>query len=245
MTERTCSVDGCGKPHYGRGWCKAHHQRWRRTGDPVGSLRAPQPDGCSVEGCKRGGRLRRGLCHLHYDRWLAHGDPPGAGSSPEERFWARVDKNGPVPECRSDLGPCWLWQGWRASNGYGRLGYSGRRVAAHRLSYELAVGSIPEGLQLDHLCRNPPCCNPAHLEPVTGRVNLLRGETFQAANAAKIRCPAGHLYDEANTYLYNGGRRCKACEKVKRQTPEGRARQAAYQKASRARRKARKNAVAT
>jgi hypothetical protein len=87
---------------------------------------------------------------------------------------------GAVPEHRPDLGPCWLWTS-SVYLKYGRFWFQGRNVLAYKLAYELTVGSVPDGLVLDHLCRNEPCVNPGHLEPVTQRVNLLRGLGTSAA----------------------------------------------------------------
>jgi hypothetical protein len=84
---------------------------------------------------------------------------------------------------------------------------------AHRLVYERLVGPIPDGLELDHLCRNPTCCNPAHLEPVTHRENMLRGETIGARASAVTHCPAGHEYTEMNTRVYKGYRKCRTCHR--------------------------------
>ena len=71
---------------------------------------------------------------------------------------------------------CWEWQGEKNRNGYGRVWIGGKRLMVHRVVFELLVGPIPEGLVLDHLCRNRPCCNPEHQDPVTVRENTLRGE---------------------------------------------------------------------
>lgn len=79
---------------------------------------------------------------------------------------------------------CWLWLGEINRNGYGRVWVSGKRLMAHRHLYERLVGPIPEGLVLDHLCRNRSCCNPAHMDPVTVRVNTLRGEAVLFKKAA-------------------------------------------------------------
>lgn len=134
------------------------------------------------------------------------------------RFWSKVEK--------TDM--CWLWTGVKRPAGYGRFG----GAQAHRVAYELLVGPIPAGLELDHLCRVPGCVNPAHLEPVTKAENRHRehvareiedpgwrrrrkmpaGPKFQPQ---LTHCrKAGHPFDEANTaYLANGNRRCRACHR--------------------------------
>ena len=107
---------------------------------------------------------------------------------------------------------CWEWQACVANTGYGQIRVDGKTVTAHRIAYELYVDPIPSGLQIDHLCRNRRCVNPAHLEAVTQRVNLLRGDSFSAKHAVATECPQGHPYDEENTYVDpNGGRACRTC----------------------------------
>lgn len=135
-----------------------------------------------------------------------------------DRFWEKVDKCGPIPANRTDLGPCWLWLRYRMKNGYGLFRKTTQatdsQFLSHRVAYELSVGPIPDGLIIDHLCRNRACVNPSHLEPVTHRVNNLRGETIAAKFAGTTHCPAGHPYDEANTYRDGRGRRCRECHRV-------------------------------
>jgi hypothetical protein len=75
-----------------------------------------------------------------------------------------------------DENGCWVWQASRTSHGYGRVSVRGRVMVAHRAMYEKYIGPVPDGLELDHLCRNPPCCNPAHMEPVTHAENMQRGK---------------------------------------------------------------------
>lgn len=120
----------------------------------------------------------------------------------EQRLWPRVDKSG----------DCWIWQGALTTWGYGTIRYKGRPCQAHRVAYELLVGPIPDGMQLDHICRVRACVNPAHLEPVTNRENVLRGFGITANHAGKTHCIHGHPFDEANTYhIKNGHRQCRTC----------------------------------
>lgn len=121
------------------------------------------------------------------------------------RFWAKVEvqANG-----------CWLWTASLTATGYGRFGVGRRSERAHRVSYQALVAEIPEGSELDHLCRNRACVNPVHVEPVTHRINLLRGDGVPGRNARVTHCPNGHAYDEANTrWERDGHRRCRACER--------------------------------
>lgn len=108
---------------------------------------------------------------------------------------------------------CWVWMGCKLPRGYGRFWKDGGMRLAHRVAYELFTGPIPDGLQLDHLCRVPGCVNPAHLEAVTHAENVRRGDRTRY-NADKTHCPQGHPYDEENTFIYSDGRReCRICNR--------------------------------
>lgn len=142
--------------------------------------------------------------------------------SADDRFWAKVNRNGPIPEHRPNLGPCWQWTASIKKNGYGQFNADGhnRIVRAHRYAYEAMNGPIPAGYDLDHLCRNRACVNPAHLEPVTRRVNLLRGETNGGIVSRTGRCLRGHdLSDPRNIYWRKdrpGKWNCLACLRERR-----------------------------
>lgn len=133
----------------------------------------------------------------------------------ELRFWRHVDRG-------SDPQVCWLWRGDHDQKGYGRIAVGGgKRKLAHRFSYELLVGPIPVGLQIDHVkargCTSLACVNPAHLEPVTARENLLRSSGVTAKNANKTACHRGHAYTEENTEISRtGSRGCRTCRRATR-----------------------------
>lgn len=124
----------------------------------------------------------------------------------EERFWEKVART-------NDPDSCWLWTGTRTAGGYGKLHMTGKSPTyAHRFSYQLAKGPIPDGLELDHLCRTPSCVRPSHLEAVTPWENNRRGMSATAINARATHCPQGHPYDETNTTRdRHGHRKCRAC----------------------------------
>lgn len=125
----------------------------------------------------------------------------------DERFNAKVSAQ---PD------GCMLWTGAQASNGYGSFRVEGRTWKAHRWAWTRANGRVPNGLDLDHLCRNRLCVNVDHLEMVTRQENLLRGDgprlTRERA-AARTHCRRGHLYTDP--YVPGGKRRCKACEALR------------------------------
>jgi hypothetical protein len=174
---------------------------------------------CSVDDCVDPCHAR-GLCNRHYIRWRTHGDVlyERPTREPMRRFDAltsgrirsEVRLAGLIADSSSTQRECWPWAGQINHNGYGIFS----SILAHRLVYERFVGPVPDGLELDHLCSNPPCVNPWHLEPVTHQENLLRGRGFAAANAAKTHCYRGHEYTPENTYLSaKGQRKCRACNR--------------------------------
>ena len=110
-------------------------------------------------------------------------------------------------------GDCWEWIGGTVSTGYGRVSVKGKHQLVHRVVWEALVGPIPDGLQIDHLCRNRICCNPDHLEPVSSLVNSQRGESW-AHHYKKTHCVNRHAFTVENTYHpphRTNSRECRAC----------------------------------
>lgn len=183
----TCSIADCLSPAVVRGWCRKHYRRWMRHGDPLVVKKAPNGtySGCDVDGCTRPHRAN-GLCAVHHGRQRRHGNPLAGGA---ERLIgeSRAVRHRRFVDVRG-ADECWPWTGTITPNGYGRFFHESEAVAAHRAALELATGEpVPDGLDVDHRCHNLDpacpgghgclhrrCCNPAHLEPVTRSVNMLR-----------------------------------------------------------------------
>ena len=126
-----------------------------------------------------------------------------------QRFWDKV-----VPVTESG---CWIWVGSTTPEGYGQTSFNSKLILAHRVAYKAANGSLTKGLTIDHLCRVRCCVNPAHLQEVTHRVNILRGTSMSARHARKTHCIHGHPFDETNTMSpRNGWRQCRACARINR-----------------------------
>lgn len=126
--------------------------------------------------------------------------------SVRDRFWPKVEK-------RSEE-ECWEWAAGRNSHGYG-MSVEGRNMSAHRLSYLIHIGDIPQGMVIDHLCRTRHCVNPAHMEIVTNAENTLRGNGVTARFARQTHCKHGHEFTPENTMIRrrpSGGRRCRICD---------------------------------
>ncbi len=123
-----------------------------------------------------------------------------------DRIWMRTM---PIP-----FSGCLVWMGRLDKYGYGTISLGGSRQPrslVHRVAYEIVKGPIPIGMTLDHKCRVRSCWNPEHLEPVTNRVNILRGISFSAINYRKTHCNHGHEFSVENTYLWGRSRICRAC----------------------------------
>ena len=172
-------------------------------------------DTCSIEGCERT-VCARGWCGMHYNRWHRRGSVEKRPRIYDFRqlFWSKVDKLGVIPDHRPDLGRCWDWTAsLNVRSGYGQASLNRKMRPAHVVSYELEIGSVPDGLVLDHLCRRRNCVNPAHLEPVTLAENTRRGMSPSAIAVRTNHCLQGHEFTEANTVSRaNGKRMCRTCD---------------------------------
>jgi hypothetical protein len=176
---------------------------------------------CSIiENGKRCGKpfLARGWCRKHYALFYRQGLIRPA--TPEERFWRQVRKTS----------GCWFWTGQPDSKGYGQMRVNGVKQLVHRFAYRLLVGPVPLGMTLDHVkangCISTLCVKviadefgPAHLEAVTHRENMLRGQGFASRNASKTHCLNGHPFNAENTYIRRRDgqehRECRACRRVR------------------------------
>jgi hypothetical protein len=166
---------------------------------------------CAIEGCDRPvPRNRKGWCEMHYGRWWRHGDPTVLI---RERDPSTVATRW-VKRVRVESPGCWIWQALLNPDGYGiyQTALPDRSQLAHRFVYEELVGTVPAGLQLDHLCRVRRCVNPDHLEPVTPAENIRRS----ARHYPKAQCRKGHALTEQNTHVHTDRhgvtrRRCRKC----------------------------------
>jgi HNH endonuclease len=173
---------------------------------------------CTKPGCGMP-HVARGLCNNHYQVERRAGFDPLPDLPPlKERLLARI---------KVDDNDCWIWQGYaNPTTGYGMFTVERRTQPVHRLMYTVLVGPIPHGRHTDHLCRVHACANPAHLEIVTARVNILRGVGPSALHAVATHCVHGHEFTPENTYVVpnRGTRQCRTCNRVREEARKARRR---------------------
>ncbi len=167
---------------------------------------------------------------MHYARWRLYGDV-----SDDHAFGNVSDfkrRRALMAKIRVDELGCWVWTGTKTAEGYGQMRVGGRRRDyTHRVSYQLHKGPIPEGLAIDHLCKNRACANPEHLEAVHPRINAMRGDAPGIVAYRTNRCKRNHEFTPENTITVGGRwRRCRTCEN-------------AWQRERRAKKKAAVNAM--
>lgn len=162
------------------------------------------PHACERADCD-GTAEARGLCGRHYQKLLQHGDA-GGGKTYSRRGAPLIDR---LEASMVKTAHCWIWAKHLNGDGYGVIRVGGRIQMAHRVSYEVHVGPIPDGLVIDHLCRNRACMRPDHLEPVSHAENVRRGASMER----KTHCSSGHEFTEENTYWV---RHCVTCQRESR-----------------------------
>lgn len=163
MVPKICSIPECGKPHNAKWLCGVHYMRQKNHGTALWEP-TKKPEFCSIEGCAKK-RHSKGLCSMHNHRRISHGNPLHTKTivgDDDARFESKINKTD----------ACWLWTGKPTPLGYGSIRINGRDVRAHRFSYEKYVGKIPEGMEIDHICRNRICVNPKHLRAATRKQNI-------------------------------------------------------------------------
>jgi len=130
-----------------------------------------------------------------------------------ENYWSKVEKTN----------SCWNWTASTNQKGYGRIGLWGLLIQTHRLAYQLKNGMIPKDMTVDHLCRNRRCVNPDHLEAVTNRENIMRGEGICSKFAKQTHCKRGHPLTRDNIYSTPGRRNCVTCARERGRNQEAKA----------------------
>lgn len=180
-----CSEPDCALPVKAKGLCKKHYLRLCRNGD-TNLRRKTIPAGgpCAIAGCEKPAR-GAGYCTAHYQRLRRHGDPLGSGKTK-----AAADRFAEKFRINAETG-CWEWIAERNRKGYGMFWHKDSMTGAHRASYELHVGEIPDALHVLHRCDNPPCVNPEHLFLGTNQDNVddrqRKGRWKVNANKTEVR----------------------------------------------------------
>ena len=181
-----CTAGHCEKPAFCKGLCKSHY-------------RSSLPS-CSFEDCKKP-RTSHGYCAMHAKRFRLYGDASFTQvilGDDLSRFLTKVNKTS----------TCWEWVGTCSAKGYGRFSQGGQTREAHRVSYVMHKGQIPNGMQIDHICHNPPCVNPEHLRIVTPKQNVENFGGLSKNNTSGVRGVTwSKLHKKWRAYVAHNNRR--------------------------------------
>lgn len=167
---------------------------------------------CVIDSCQKPHNNKTGgkLCPMHYRRKKLYGDPLIRKVKHYDDELSKILDGIIFPEDYQDS--CWGWSKRKHKFGYGKHYWCGKTGSPHRAIYKLLVDENIDGLDVDHLCRNPECCNPNHLEAVTSRENTLRGVSPPAVNSKKTVCKNGHNFNDTGFWRNgNNSRLCKQC----------------------------------
>lgn len=160
---------------------------------------------CSIKNCK-GIKYTAQYCPRHQQQYRRTGNPIPTfmrGYTDFERICQNLE----------EVGGCLVWSRSLRTDGYARTWVGNKTTYVHRFMYENIIGPIDKGLVIDHICRNRACANPAHLEVVTQKENVRRGNIVINKQNRK-HCLSGHAYNEKNTYYFKGNRQCRVCKKL-------------------------------
>lgn len=166
---------------------------------------------CSLENCDKF-TDGRSMCPMHSRRFKLYGDPNKVLVVQHKRMEDKLLRWIEFPD---DINDCWLWVGPRQKTGHGKFYWKGKYTSSYRAFYKKFINNDIDGLDVDHICNNPPCMNLSHLQAITSRANTLRGTSPPAVNVHKTECPVGHSYTTENTKVSKkGNRSCRECSRV-------------------------------
>jgi hypothetical protein len=197
--KQSCSIENCENKYAGKGFCQKHYDNNKKYGNP---LAKKEKQFCSIENCENK-YYGKGFCQKHYQKYKKYGDPL-AGKNSQNKAGTKeyIYKNSEI-----DINNCWIWKRYKDKDGYGRPGFKGKPILAHRLSYLTFVGEIPNNLFVLHNCDNPSCVNPKHLflgdhqDNMNDKVNKNRQSRLKGEDAGNSKLVQEEV-DEIRTLYF-------------------------------------------